>query len=119
MPPPPDRVGSEQIDEDVPPEVSVASLERVLPEVATHASGRAAAGPVPNAGRVAPQAVTTTTQGAGRPRPGDRPVRRRPGRRALLRQVLSSPASARHGLVLSEVLGPPVSLRVGPKDHLG
>jgi hypothetical protein len=57
----------------------------------------------------------------GRPvssvRPGDRAPRRGPSSRQLLRQVLSSPSTARQGVLLREVLGPPVSLRTDAHDR--
>jgi len=51
-------------------------------------------------------------------RPGDRPARRGPSNRELLRRALSSPGAARQGFVLREVLGPPVSLRSDAHDRL-
>jgi len=50
-------------------------------------------------------------------RPDDRPARRGPSSRELLRRALSSPGAARQGFVLREVLGPPVSLRTDVHDH--
>jgi hypothetical protein len=50
-------------------------------------------------------------------RPGDRPPRRRPNSRELLRRALSSPGAARQGILVREVLGPPVSLRTDAHDR--